>query len=70
MTNCGNMGTIFVASDEMKKNSSGYLESVDIRVYTFKNGSNGTTMKINVPEKYHIELSMHTNINLQIITEK
>ncbi len=69
VTNHGNMGTIFVASDEMKKNSSGYLESVDQKVYTFKTGSNGATMEIEVPEKYHIELSMQTNINLQKIDE-
>lgn len=67
VTNNGNQSTIYVASDEMKRNSSGYLESIDIKIYSFEMGSNQKKLQIEVPEGYHIELSIHTNINLQSI---
>ena len=69
MQNNGNMGTIYVASDEMRKNSDGYMENIDTRVYKFKVGTNGETQEIDIPEGYHIELSISTNIILKEIEQ-
>ena len=67
LTNYGYSGVVFVASNEMKKNSAGYLESVDLKTYTFESDSYGETKQIEIPPDYHVEISMHTIINLQIV---
>ena len=63
VVNNGNSGIIYVESDEMYQNEEGYWENVDTEIYTFKTGSYGNSQTISIPEKYHIELSMYTNVS-------
>ncbi|MBQ8885224.1 MAG: hypothetical protein IJY62_02485 [Clostridia bacterium] len=67
ITNYGDSGAIFLDSNEMKKNSAGYLESVDSKMYTFESGSKGKTIQLEIPLNYHIEISMYTMVNFEII---
>ncbi len=60
--NNGYMATILVESDEMKKNSSGYLECVDTIIYKLKN--KGDKIDIVIPEGYHIFLPLNSNVIL------
>ena len=67
ITNYGDSGAIFLDSNAMKKNSAGYLESVDSKMYTFESGSKGKTIQLEIPLDYHIEISMYTMVNFKII---
>lgn len=62
--NNGYKATICVESDEMKKNSSGYLECVDTIIYKFKSNSKGEKIDIVIPKGYHIFLPLNSNIIL------
>lgn len=53
--NNGNYATIFISKGE------------DTKTYRFEGGSVGQTKEIVIPEGYYIELSMHTNITLELI---
>ena len=61
--NNGNSGVVYVASDEMCQNEEGYWENVHTEIYKFEKGSHGKNQTIDIPEKYHIELSMYTNVS-------
>ena len=67
VTNLADRGTIFLDSNEMKKNSAGFLESVNSKTYTFESGSKGKTIQLEIPKDYHIEISMYTMINFEIV---
>lgn len=53
--NNGNYATIFISKGE------------DTKTYRFEGGNVGQTKEIVIPEGYYIELSMHTNITLELI---